>query len=141
MRKSLHPSLTLGARKPYLDTRQSTLSRLDMILHTQEGDIPWRPRFGCDLTSLVGEPATPARISKTRSAVSGAIRRWLPDAIVNECQVNLVANEGRAATHREAGIPVAESALVSMGTEARLELKLDLEIEDQLLEIGTELDM
>ncbi len=141
MRKSLHPSLTLGARKPYLSNRQTSLSRLSMILHTNVGDIPWRPGFGCDITSLVGEPATPSRIENTRNTVSRAIRRWLPDATVKECEVYLVSIEGNSSTHREVGVPVAESALVAMGTEARLELKLDLEIEDEQIELGTELNV
>jgi phage baseplate assembly protein W len=141
MKRILHPSLTLGARKPYLSQRNSTLSRLDMVMHTHVGGLPWRPNFGCDLTGLVGEPATPSRINEARTAVSSAISRWLPEANVNECQIQLVANEGSSATYREVGIPVAESALVSMGTEARLELKIDLEIEDELIEIGTELDV
>ena len=141
MRKILHPSLTLGARKPYLSKRQATLSRLDMVMHTRAGDLPWRPEFGCDVTGLVGEPATPDRISDTRAAVSTAIQQWLPEVIVNNCDVQLVTTEGSASSHREVGIPVAESALVAMGTEARLELKIDLEVEDELIEIGTELDV
>ena len=141
MKKSLHPSLTLGARKPYLSGRQTSLSRLSMILHTNVGDIPWRPDFGCDLTNLVGEPATPSRIEQTRNTVSRAIRRWLPDALVNECEVYLVSLDGTVSSHREVGVPVAESALVAMGTEARLELRLDLEIEDEKIELGTELDL
>ena len=140
MKKILHPSLTLGARKPYMSNRNSTLARLDMVMHTQVGGIPWRPGFGCDLTGLIGQPATPSRINEARSAVSSAINNWLPEAYVNECQIQLVSNEGQSATYRDVSIPVAESALVSMGTEARLELKIDLEIEDELIEIGTELD-
>ena len=141
MRKILHPSLTLGARKPYLSQRRSTLARLDLVMHTQMGDIPWRTSFGCDLTDLIGEPATPSRINEARASVSGAIRRWLPDANVNGCQIQLVSTEGTASTYRDAAIPVAESALVAMGTEARLELKIDLEIDDQEIEVGTELDI
>ena len=44
-------------------------------------------------------------------------------------------------TSSEALIPVVESALVSMGTEARLELKLDLGIDDEELEVGTEIGL
>ena len=73
MKKILHPSLTLGARKPYLSSRESALARLDMILHTREGDIPWKPTFGCDVAGLVGEPATPSNVNRTRAIVEGAI--------------------------------------------------------------------
>lgn len=138
MKRILHPSLTLGARKPFLSQRESILARLDMVLHSRVGDIPWRPEFGCDVTSLIGEPATPSRIQETRALVESTIYEWLPDVTVNGCDVQLVHAGGVANTHREAGIPVAESALVAMGTESNLELKLDLEVENEVLEIGTD---
>lgn len=141
MKKILHPSLTLGARKPFLSGRETSLARLDMILQTRQGDIPWRPEFGCDVTRLVGEPATPDKVNETRSIVENTIQRWLPDADVKECQVQLVSLGGYANTYRDVSIPVAESALVAMGTEAGLELKIDLEIEEELLEVGTEFDL
>ena len=141
MKKILHPSLTLGARKPYLSSRESALARLDMILHTREGDIPWKPTFGCDVAGLVGEPATPSNVNRTRSIVEGAISDWLPDVTINQCQIQLVNLGGYANTYRDVSIPVAESALVAMGTEAGLELKIDLEVEEELLEVGTEFDL
>lgn len=141
MKKILHPSLTLGARKPYLSSRDSTLARLDMVLHSRVGDIPWRPSFGCDVTGLIGEPATPSKVQETRAIVEQTVQAWLPDVIINDCQVRLVHSGGIANTYREAGIPVAESALVAMGTESNLELKIDLEVEDEILEIGTEFDI
>ena len=56
--------------------------------------------------------------------------------------VQLACHSGGVAnTHREAGIPVAESALVAMGTESNLELKIDLEVENEVLEIGTDFDI
>ena len=141
MKKILHPSLALGARKPYLSQRDSALARLDMILQTREGDIPWREDFGCDVTGLIGEPATPSKVNETRAIVENSIQRWLPDATVNNCSVQLVENGGYANYYRDVSIPVAESALVAMGTEAGLELKIDLEIDQEMLEIGTEFDL
>ncbi len=141
MKRILHPSLTLGARKPFLSNRDSILARLDMVLHSRVGDIPWRPEFGCDVTGLVGEPATPARIQQTRALVERTVQEWLPDVTVNDCAVQLVHSGGVANTHREVGIPVAESALVAMGTESNLELKLDLEVDNEMLEIGTDFDI
>ena len=58
MKKILHPSLTLGARRPFLRKTEGNLARIDMILHTNIGDLPRNPDFGCDLTSLVGEAAS-----------------------------------------------------------------------------------
>ena len=69
MKKILHPSLTLGARRPFLRKTEGNLARIDMILHTNIGDLPWNPEFGCDLTSLVGEAATPEKIDHTESEV------------------------------------------------------------------------
>jgi|GEM_PF-2193957 len=141
MKRILHPSLTLGARKPFLSQRESTLARLDMVLHSRVGDIPWRPDFGCDVTGLIGEPATPSKIQETRALVERTIHEWLPDVMVNDCEIQLIHAGGVANTHREAGIPVAESALVAMGTESNLELRLDLEVENEVLEIGTDFDI
>lgn len=141
MKRILHPSLTLGARQPMLSQRDSMLARLDMVLHSRVGDIPWRPDFGCDVTGLVGEPATPSRIQQTTALVERTIQEWLPDVTVNDCSVQLVHSGGVANTHRETGIPVAESALVAMGTESNLELKIDLEVENEVLEIGTDFDI
>lgn len=139
MKKILHPSLTLGARRPFLKKTEGNLARIDMILHTNIGDLPWNPEFGCDLTSLVGEAATPERIDHTESEVRRSIATYLPDVNIKECIVQLHSSGVSSIHHREALIPVAESALVSMGTEARLELKLDLELDDEVLEIGTEI--
>lgn len=141
MKRILHPSLTLGARQPLLSQRESTLARLDMVLHSRVGDIPWRPEFGCDVTGLIGEPATPSRVQQTRALVEQTIQEWLPDVTVNDCSVQLVHAGGVANTHREAGIPVAESALVAMGTESNLELKLDIEVENEVMEVGTDFDI
>ena len=141
MKKILHPSLTLGSRKPFLSQRESALARLDMILQTREGDVPWSPRFGCDVTGLIGEPATPDKINETRAIVENTIQRWLPGATVNKCQVQLVSLGGYANTYRDVSIPVAESALVAMGTEAGLELKIDLEFDQEILEVGTAFDL
>ena len=141
MKRIMHPSMTLGARKPFLSSRDSILARLDMVLHSRVGDIPWRPSFGCDVTELIGEPATPARVQQTRALVERTIQEWLPDVIVNDCSVQLVHAGGIASTYREAGIPVAESALVAMGTESNLELKLDLEVENEVLEVGTDFEL
>jgi len=140
MRKMLHPSLTLGARQPYLDATSAALSRIDIILHTRPGDLPWSPRFGCELTSLVGESATTQRVNATRFSVESAIGAWLPDVNVRGCEVQLITGQGDTVLHREAAVPLAESALVSLGTEARLELKLDIEVDNQSLEVGTDLE-
>ena len=141
MRKMLHPSLTLGARRPFLDNTEATLSRIDIILHTRPGDLPWDPSFGCDLTSLAGESATEERVDATRFQVENALGAWLPNANVKDCDVQLVTGLGEVVHYRESNVPVAESALVALGTEARLELRIDIEVENEPLEVGTEIEL
>ena len=140
-KRILHPSLTLGSRKPYLDKTSETLTRIDIILNTRPGDLPWDEQFGCDLTALVGETATPSKVQATRSEVEKALSKWLPNGKVKDCQVNLVTAQGKVISHHEANIPVAEAALVSHGTDAHLELKLDIEVENEVLELGSEIDI
>ena len=141
MKKMMHPSLTLGARRPFLTSTEQALHRMDIVLHTAVGDLPWRPGFGCDLTSLVGETATQERIDLTESEIRRALSSHIPNAKINACKVELVTGLGDASTHREALVPIAESALVSIGTEAHLEMKVDIEIEEEDFEVGAQLDL
>jgi len=124
-----------------MNPTEALLARLDIILNTRPGDLPWRPEFGCDLTDLVGEAATSDRVDLTENQVKRAIDVWLSDAILNNCNVHLVTGQGDVIHHREASIPTAESALVAMGTEARLEVKLDIEVDEESLEVGAELEL
>ena len=141
MKKLMHPSLTLGARKPYLTRTEESITRIDMILKTRPGQLPWNPDFGCDLNNLIGESATEERISATKDQVELSLRKWLPSANILDCDVHLVTGEGQVVTYRDSTVPVAESALVALGTDARLELRLDVEVEDEIIELGSELEM
>ena len=141
MKKIMHPSLTMGSRKPFLNRTEESLTRIDMVLKTRPGQLPWNPDFGCDLTNLVGESATEERISYTRDQVAFALGEWLPSATVHNCDVHLVTGQGDVVTYRDHTVPVAESALVALGTDARLELKLDIEVENEIIELGSELDL
>ena len=142
MKRILHPSLTLGSRKPYLTRTEESIARIDMILKTRPGQLPWSPDFGCDLTDLIGESATEERVSATKDQVELSLRNWLPSANVLDCEVHLVTGEGQLVqTYRESNIPIAESALVALGTDAKLELRLDIEVEDEVIELGSELEI
>jgi hypothetical protein len=55
--------------------------------------------------------------------------------------VHLVTGEGQVVHYRDSSVPVAESALVALGTDARLELRLDIEVENEVIELGTELEI
>ena len=135
MRRILHPSLALGAHRPYLTTQEALVTRIQLVLETRPGQIPWDPEFGCDLTSLLGHAATPQRVSEARFRVESAVRKWLPGMELKDCRVNAVTNLGTVGAHRERQIPVAESALVSLGTEARLEVELDIETEAGMMSV------
>ena len=138
MRKILHPSLTLGARKPKVSNAESTLARVKMVLHTVKGDVPWRPYLGCDISTLIGEAATPERINIIKKAVVRALEDWVPHAEVRGCTIQLINESSLVSHHREPGIPTAESALVAMGTQVKLEMKIDLNVEGEPIEVGTE---
>ena len=43
--------------------------------------------------------------------------------------------------YRDQSVPTAESALVALGTDARLELRLDIEVDNEIVELGTELEI
>ena len=141
MKKIMHASLTMGARKPFMTRTEESLTRIDMILKTQAGQMPWKPAFGCDLTDLIGESATEDRIRATQQEVQRTLRKWLPSAKVLSCDVHLVTGEGQVIHYRDSSVPVAESALVALGTDARLELRLDIEVENEVLELGSELEI
>ena len=135
MKRILHPSLTLGARKPFLRLDESLVERIQLVLETRPGQLPWKPTFGCDLTSFIGEAATPQRIKEARWRGESAVRQWLPGMDLKDCRVNAVTNLGTVGAHRERQIPTAESALVALGTEARLEVELDIQTEAGMMSV------
>ena len=141
MKKIMHPSLTMGSRKPFLNRTEESLTRIDMVLKTRPGQLPWNPEFGCDMTDLIGESATEERISAVQEEVKRSLRQSLPAANVLSCDVHLVTGEGQVVAYRDRSVPTAESALVALGTDARLELRLDIEVENDIVELGTELEI
>ena len=121
------PSLPLGRRSPYLDSEQALASRIRTVLETRPGRIPWRPTFGCDLSGLVGQPATVQRLNEARWRVEEALRRWIPEANVIRCQVRVVNYTDPGTLRGYHHVPLAESALLSLGIEAGLEVLIDVE--------------
>ncbi|MFT4976222.1 MAG: phage baseplate assembly protein W [Myxococcota bacterium] len=135
MKKLLHPSLALGAHKPYMSPEEGLVTRIQIVMETRPQQLPWNPEFGCDLSSLLGHAATPQRINEARFRIEGAVRKWLPGMELKDCRVNAVTNLGTVGAHRERQIPIAESALVALGTEARLEVELDIETEAGIMSV------
>ena len=135
MKRILHPSLTLGTRKPYMNGPEGLVERIQIVLDTRPGQLPWAPEFGCDLTLFLGEAATPQRINEARWKLESSMRKWLPGVDVQDIRVNVRTDIGTVAAHRERQIPTAESALVALGTEAKLEVELDIETEAGMMSI------
>lgn len=119
----LQPSLSMGALALHGDAELA--ARVRMVLETRPGTLPWRPDFGCDLAALVGEPATSARMGEVRWKVEQAVRRWVPAVKVARCRVTVVPLREDDAGFAQA--PLAERAVVALGTRALLEVSLELE--------------
>jgi phage baseplate assembly protein W len=136
-----HLSLTLGSRKPFMDSSDSAMGRLAIVLHTPIGNIPWRPKFGCNLNHSVGRPASEELQNNIRDSVRRAVDKWLPDAEVEHCEIHVSSDTLNVASHRELNVPLAESALVSFGTEVHAEVALEITVEGEPLELSTVLDI
>lgn len=127
MAEILDLALPLGVRDPYLRGDRAFAERIRMILETRPGALPWRPDFGCNLDDLVGQPATPQRVGEARWRVEHALRRWLPEVKIARCTVQVTRVESGSEAMRQQGVPIAESALLAFGTQAALEVLLDVE--------------
>lgn len=126
----LHASLRVGARDPWLRGDAAWAEQVAMVLETRPGTLPWRPEFGCDLSSLVGQPATAARLGEAKWKIEAAVRRWVPPLKVARCVVSVVRLERAGDGGFPPAVPLAEAALLSLGAQAALEVALDLETPD-----------
>ncbi|MGC6508956.1 MAG: GPW/gp25 family protein [Myxococcota bacterium] len=136
-----HLSLTLGARKPYLNRLDSTMGRLSILLHTPQGHLPWEPKFGCDLDQSIGRPATDELQNQISSSVRHSVSRWIPDTKINRCDVILQNATLNVREHREPTIPLAESALAILGTDVHAQVALEVEVDGEIIEMSTALDI
>jgi len=123
---SLDPALPLAPWSPRLSPLEALGARVECLLSTRPGTLPWEPEFGCDLDDLVGAPATTQRLHDARWRIQQAIARWLPDLRVARCEVVAVSQEdGSPGAPRQ--MPLAEGALMALGVRAALEIDLDIE--------------
>lgn len=118
-------AMPLAARSRAPSAEEQVAARVRLVLETRPGTLPWAPELGCDLSSLVGRPATADTLTTVASLVRDAVRRGVPGVILQRCDVRLVTHLG-AAPGRDRALPVAESALVPFSLEANLEVALDL---------------
>lgn len=120
------PSLPLGNPFPFLEGDAALAMRVRMVLETRPGRVPWRPDFGCDLSGLVGFPATPDLLAKARSAIQNALKAWIRDVTILRVEVRATPVTGGHGASAYGAVPVAESALLTLGVQAILEADIEL---------------
>ena len=132
----LPPDARIGASVSRLERGQRTVARIRSILETRPGTVPWRPEFGVDLASLVGSALTRSQLDKVRAAVQAALERWAPDIEVLGCEVHAVTAFGAGPGGTDRTIPLAEGALVRLGTQASLRVDLSLRTDEGELNLS-----
>lgn len=133
---TLHPALPIGTHNPWLSPEDALATKIRMILDTRPGQVPWNPSFGCNLEELVGRPANDAAIALARHRIEEALSNWLPDVTVLDCQVRLLPRPNTAGMFKQDGVPLAESMLVSMGTQVILHVDVELETDVGVMSIA-----
>lgn len=103
-------------------------ARLAMVLETLPGTLPWRPTYGLSLDELQGEALTIPRLAAARWRVERAIGEAFPEGRLRRCDLRVV-REGME-ERLDRSIPAAERALVALGTTARLEIDVVVELPD-----------
>ncbi len=133
MSRALKPALLLGVPAgaesvSFASAEERAASRIRAILETRPGQMPWRPDFGCALDDLVGKPATPGNIDAAKSAIRHSITKWAPDLMIRRLDVRAVPVEGLSGNLRLPTVPLGETALLSLGAQARMEVRLEVDV-------------
>ena len=108
-----------------------------LVLETEPGTIPWRPEFGCPLSSLSGMAATPDVLSRARFHIESAFSRFLPHITILRCDVQVRRVAGSA--DHSYPIPAAESALLGLGTQADILILLEVQAPEGQFSLTTAL--
>ncbi|MFT6142383.1 MAG: phage baseplate assembly protein W [Myxococcota bacterium] len=130
MKTGLSCALTLGSNARPLSPEAELAERVRMVLETRPGSLPHRPDFGCRLDEVIGQMATAQAISQTKTAVSSALQRWLPDVELGAVTVRVVPRGATFGGLRLPEIPIAERALLALGTQADLEIGVEIRSTD-----------
>ena len=118
------PAVPIHRPDPGLSSDHALAVRLQSVLETRPGQIPWRPTFGCDLSGLAGQVANKALVAEARWRIEDAIKRWVPEARLGRCSIQVIPTEERLQSGRD--VPIAEAALMALGTEAVLAIQLEI---------------
>lgn len=83
------PELGLGLGVRGLAGPDEALAqRIQLVLATRPGDLPWKPEFGTDLAQLVGNPVSGWVSATAQRAVREALGRWVPEAGLQSVEVH-----------------------------------------------------
>lgn len=134
-----HAAVPIGVKHVWLGDPEALRQQVTLVLTTRPGTVPWRPEFGCELASLSGLPATEVNLAQARFHVQRAINRWIPGVEVLRCELQVIANEASMGWQSHEAVPIAERALVRLGTQASLEIHLDLATTEGRVRVATTL--
>jgi len=134
---ALEPTLRIGGRPAALTGRAALSYRVLTVLSTQPGLLPWRADFGCRLTDLVGQPASPAVLTEAEWRVRSALARWVPDATLLSCRATAIPLQGPVADRAVRQPP--EYGLLALGGEALLRISVQLSTPEGALPLTLDL--
>ena len=133
-RRLLTPSTSLLRPRPSARMADAVVAqRIRAVLETRPGDIPWRPDFGCNLGRFVDQPLTPEAVSGVRNEIRRALSRHLPDVRVRDVKVGVLTGLGAHGMRVLRQLPIAERALVQLGTHATLDVDLEVSVDGRVV--------
>jgi phage baseplate assembly protein W len=124
--------------RAYLEGDEALMQRVQLVLATPPGSLPWREDFGCGIWSLLGQPATPQKLGDARWKVEEALARWVPEAELQSCEVTLLPGRDPQGLRALLRSPL-ESGLLHLGVDAVLQLELTLRTREGVLRARLEL--
>lgn len=120
-------AMPLDGLRSNLSPAELIAQQVQIVIGTRPGQVPWRPDFGCDLSSLVGQPASSKNVDRARSLIERALGEFLPDVELERLEVRAARiDDFQELAHRN--IPIVETALLSLGTQAHLEVLIEVRV-------------
>lgn len=132
-----HPALSVTLAAPGLpfvpDRRPlPATERVRLLFETERGTLPWRPKFGLDLSWLQGEALTRSALARVSEVVRETIHHNLPDVELEAVKVVARSDLTQRMPARERGVPIAEAALLPYGAGAHLEVHVTIRVGDHV---------